>query len=217
MKIFKKEKEVVELALRYLEVVEKCVQSAENAVILYLNGDRQGAAALKPDVGTLESKADEVRRSIGDKLYSGAYLPLMRGDIYGIVESLDKVPNAAEACGSFIASQTPEIPEEFRESYLEITRESFGIMTELSKVVTGFFKPKGKIDAIREHAQAVGEQESVVDGIEWDTTVKIFNSSSIDLAHKIHLKNALDRIVHVSDRAEDAAEYIELVAMKSVL
>ena len=57
MKIFKKEKEVVELALRYLEVIEKCVQSAENAVTLYLNGDRQGAATLKPEVGTLESKS----------------------------------------------------------------------------------------------------------------------------------------------------------------
>ena len=172
---------------------------------------------LNPRSELSNPKADEIRRSIGDKLYSGAYLPLMRGDIYGIVESLDKVPNAAEACCSFIASQTPEIPDEFKESYLKLTRESFGIVAELSKVVKGFFKPKGKIDAIREHAQAVGEQESVVDGIEWDTTVRIFNSSSIDLAHKIHLKSALNRIVHVSDRAENAAEYIELVAMKSVL
>jgi len=217
MKIFKKEKEVVTLALGYLEVVEQCVGTSEKAVLAYLNGDKPGAAALQPEAGDLESKADEIRRSIGDKLYSGAYLPLMRGDIYSIIDSLDHVPNAAEACCSFFASQMPEIPNEFVESYREITRESFGIMTELSEVVTSFFKPKGKIDAIRDHAKAVGTQESAVDTIEWRTTVQIFESSSIDLAHKIHLRNALNRIVHISDRAENAAEYVELVAMKSVL
>lgn len=217
MKIFKKEKDVVKLALGYLDIIDECVRAAEKSVNLYLNGDRQGAAELQVTVGALESKADEVRRAIGDKLYSGAYLPLMRGDIYSIIDSLDHVPNAAEACCSFFISQTPEIPADFVASYVETAGASFGIITELSEVVSSFFKPKGKIDAIRDHAQMVGTQESVVDGMEWEITVRIFESPSIDLAHKIHMKNALDRIAQISDRAENAAEYIELVAMKSVL
>ncbi|MCB1094047.1 MAG: DUF47 domain-containing protein [Verrucomicrobiae bacterium] len=217
MKIFKKEKDVVGLALGYLDVVDQCVRTAGQAVILYLNGDRPGAAALQPKVSELESQADEIRRCIGDKLYSGAYLPLMRGDIYSIIDSLDHVPNAAEACCNFFTSQTPDIPDDFVAAYLETSRASFGIITELSEVVTSFFKPKGKIDAIREHAKGVGTQESAVDGMEWETTVRIFECPTIDLAHKIHLKTALDRIGHISDRAEDAAEYIELVAMKSIL
>ena len=217
VKIFKKEKDVVALALGYLDVVDQCVRIAEQAIILYLQGDREGAAALQPDVGNLESRADEIRRCIGDRLSSGAYLPLMRGDIYSIIDSLDHVPNSAEACCNFFTGQTPEIPDDFVASFIKIAGASFGIITELGEVVTSFFKPKGKINAIREHAQAVGTRESVVDGLEWDTTIRIFSSSSIDLAHKIHLKTALDRIAQLSDRAENAAEYVELVAMKSVL
>ena len=147
---------------------------------------------------------------------SGAYLPLLRGDIYSLIDSLDRVPNAAEACASFLLSERPAIPDEFKDRFQAVARASLGIIEPLHEVVRAFFKPKGKIDAIREQHKSVGVRESEVDQLEWDLTVAVYDSS-LDLAVKHHLKKALDRIVHVSDRAEDWADQLELVALKSVL
>jgi len=217
MKIFKKEKEVVSLAKDYLETVQACVNPAEAAVKAYLKGDLGEVANLRPQVAELESKADDVRRTIADKLFSGAYMPLMRGDIYSIFEALDRIPNAAEACCGFFASQNPFIPTEFTDQFAQITSDSFGIVGDLCVAVREYFKPKGKINSVREYVRNVGKSESVVDGQEWDLTVAIFNGSNLELAQKMHLKRALDSIVDIPDRAEDAAEMLSVVAMKSII
>ena len=55
-----------------------------------------------------------------------------------------------------------------------------------------------------------------MDQIEWDITKKIF-SSDLEYSHKIHLKLCLDTVVEVSDIAEDAADRLELVTLKSMV
>ena len=216
MKIFKKEKDVAKLAMNYLKAVESCVEPAKEAVIAHINADSSTVASLHPKVVALESEADEMRRAIEDKLFSGAYLPLMRGDICSVIEALDRVPNAAESCCALFAGEKPDIPADFKEPFLQITADSFAIVEDLGSAVRDFFKTKGKIDAIREHVKAVGVRESEVDRQEWRLTVAIF-ASDLELAQKMHLRRALDRIVNIPDRAENAAETLAQVAMKSVL
>jgi uncharacterized protein Yka (UPF0111/DUF47 family) len=77
-----------------------------------------------------------------------------------------------------------------------------------------YIEEKGDIEAIREEVKQVGVKESDVDKMEWDLTRQIF-TSSLDYAHKIHLKLCLDSIVEITDRAEDAADQLELDTMKS--
>jgi uncharacterized protein Yka (UPF0111/DUF47 family) len=72
------------------------------------------------------------------------------------------------------------------------------------------------MDVVREHTKEVGHQESIVDTNEWDLTNLVFLSSALDLSQKAHLKQCIDTIVEVSDRAEDAADQLELVTLKTV-
>ncbi|MDF1859163.1 MAG: DUF47 family protein [Verrucomicrobiales bacterium] len=217
MKIFKKEKEVAELALEYLDQATGCVSAGEAAVQAYLGGDLIEASARQQEASDLETAADIQRRSIGDLLFSGAYLPLIRGDIFSVIESLDKMPNASEACAGFFIGEKPLVPEDFRESFAEVAAESFGSMEILRKAVKSFFKPKGDIEKIRTLTEEVGVRETRVDDLEWALTVSIFESETLDLSQKRHLKTALDRMVHLSDIAENVADRLELAAMKSVL
>ena len=80
-----------------------------------------------------------------------------------------------------------------------------------------FFRPKGKIDSIREHVGEIGEHESLVDEKELKLTLAIFKSQSMELSGKLHLKKALSRIVELSDRAEDCGDHLILIALKSVM
>jgi predicted phosphate transport protein (TIGR00153 family) len=217
MKIFKKEKEVANLALEFLETATRCVSVGQSAVLAYLNAEPEKAAAAQREAADLESAADAARRTIGDRMYSGAYMPSIRGDIYSVIEWLDRVPNAAEACSAFFLSEKPLVPEDFKEAFVDVTTESFGVMTELHKAVKTFFKPKGDIEKIRTHVKEVGVRESRVDDMEWVLTVAIFESEQFDLSQKLHLKQALSGIVQLSDVAENAADRLELASVKSVL
>ena len=215
MMLFKKERKVIELILMYLDEVEECVFTALKGIKVYLENDVKGAKVLARETRSLETKADSIRHDIRDKLYSGAYMPLIREDIYKLVESVDKVANAGEACSNFFLNQRPKIPDSLNTQFLAAVQESLGIIEPLKEAVLCFLKGECTVETVRELANDVGMKESEVDKIEWDLTKAIF-VSSLDHSQKMHLKLCLDAIVEVSDRAEDAADQLELVTLKSM-
>lgn len=215
MIIFKKEKQVIELVIRHLDKVEETLETASKTIHAYLNSDIKKAKELAIKVDGLEAEADEKRHEIRDKLYSGAYLPVLREDIYRLVESIDKVANAAEASCDFFLDQRPAIPADLNQSFVLLTRESLGIIAPLKTAVLCFLKGECSIEIVRKSTTDVGMIESEVDKMEWDLTKAIFKSS-LDYGHKIHLRNCVETLVEVSDRSEDAAGRLELTVLKSV-
>ncbi len=213
---FKKEKEVIELILKHLELVEDSIKTGIRTIEFYLDDNISEAKVLGRKVRSEESEADIVRYEIRDKLYSGAYLPLLREDIYKLIESIDKVANAGEACCDFFLNQRPVIPDELKPAFLEVVRESLGIIDSLKLAILCYFKGECKIETVREHTREVGMQESRVDKLEWDLTKAIL-TSPMDLANKLHLRLCLESIVETSDRAEDAGEQLELATLKSMV
>jgi hypothetical protein len=212
--IFKREKEVIDLIVTHLHTAEECLKTAMETVETYLKGEIAEAKALALRVDGVETQNDYIRYEIRNKLYSGAYLPMIRGDIYNVVERIDKVCDAAEACCDFFLDQRPEIPEDLKPQFLQIARESFGIIVPLKEALENYLGERGKIKVIREKAKQVGIKESDVDKLEWDLTRQIF-TSSLDWGHKVHIRQCLETIVEISDRAEDAADQLELAVIKS--
>ena len=213
---FKKEKEVIELILKHLELVEDSLKNGIRTIEFYLDDNIGEAKILGRKVRSEESEADIVRYKIRDKLYSGAYLPLLREDIYKLIESIDKVANAGEACCDFFLNQRPLIPAEMRSYFVAVAQESLGIIDNLKLAVLCYFKGECKIEVVREHTKEISLQESRVDKLEWDLTKVIFTSSQ-DFARQLHLKHCLDHIVEVSDRAEDAGDQLEVATLKSMV
>ncbi len=216
MVLFKKEKKVIEFILKHLDIVEECLKISLKAIESYLQDDIAQAKIHARASSSLESEADLVRHDIRDKLYSGAYLPLLREDIYKLIESIDKVANASEASCDFFLNQRPSIPDEMRPHFLAVARESLGIIDSLKLAVLCYFRGDCQIETVRDHTKEVGFQESRVDKLEWDLTKEIF-TSPLDFSHMIHLKLCLDSIVEVSDRAEDAADQLELATIKAMV
>ena len=216
MALFKKEKEVIELILKHLDKTEETIKDSLTTIEFYLDGNISEAKVWARKTRSNESEADLIRYEIRDKLYRGAYLPLLREDVYKLVESIDKVGNAAEACSDFFLNQRPLIPDELKPHFLDVSQESMGIIDSLKLAVLCYLKGDCSIETIRDHTREIGLQESRVDKHEWDLTKEIFNSD-LDFAHQNHLKLCLDTIVEVSDRAEDAGDQLELATLKSMV
>jgi predicted phosphate transport protein (TIGR00153 family) len=216
MFIFKKEKEVIELITQHAEKVEECLSIAAKTLQAYLLEDISMAKGQARETDHIEAEADMIRHQIRDKLYYGAYMPLLREDIYKLVESMDTVANAAEKCCDFFLNQRPEIHADLKADFSNTIQESMGVAEPLKHAILCYLKGLCPIEVSRQHSKDIGLVESKVDGMEWDLTKKIF-ISELDYSHKIHLKLCLDTIVVISDRAEKAADQLDLVILKSMV
>ena len=136
MMLFKKEKKVIELILKHLDITEETVKDSLKTIQYYLDGNISEAKVWARKTRNNESEADIIRYEIRDKLYRGAYLPLLREDVYKLVESIDKVGNAAEACSDFFLNQRPLIADELKPYFLDVGKESLGIIDSLKLAVT---------------------------------------------------------------------------------
>ncbi len=213
---YRKEKQVNELILKHLEEVDKCLNTALKTVEEYLSSNVEEAKSLAINVDEIESETDYIRHEIVGRLYSGAYLPSLRSDILHLVEHLDKIADGAEACCDFFLDQRPEIPKEMRSNFLKIMERSISTFVPLKEAIGSFFTDKFDIETIRKKTKEVGVIESSVDKEEWDITRDIFKGE-LDYGHKIHLKLCLESIVEISDRAEDAADELEIIIIKGGL
>ncbi|MDH3510971.1 MAG: DUF47 family protein [Gammaproteobacteria bacterium] len=216
MQIFKKEKRVVEVVLEHIEKTTECVEATTAGVKAFVFDDYSGAGITVSRVNDLESEADTLLREIRDLLYSGAYLPLIRGDIYRLMSAVDDVANKAEDCYDFFHYQKPRIPEEYRSQVVAILELTAGCFVELRKALKAYFKPKGEIDTLRQHTQKVSELESLIDDNEEALTAQIFDSA-LDKSDKLHLRQCLSLIATISDTIEDAADELQLTSMKSIV
>lgn len=216
MLIFKKEKAVAELIFQHIEKTGDCVRATTDGLKDYIAGQNPKPSSEARQVNKLESEADDLLREIRDLLYSGAYLPQIRGDIYRLMSSIDDVSNKAENCFDHFHYQVPEMPDEYATEFdaiLDLTAECFGAF---EKALKAYFGPKDKLDKVRKHSARVADLESRIDEIERETTARIFKGS-LDKGEKLHLRSCLKKIADISDATEDAADELEWVSVKSVI
>jgi predicted phosphate transport protein (TIGR00153 family) len=181
----------------------------------YLSDNIEQAKSLALKVDRCESASDVILREIMAQLYSGAYLPSLRSDIFHLAQCMDSLANAAEACCDVFLDQRPDIPEAMKPNFHSIMEKSIASCNPLTEAVSLFFSGNDT-EIIREKARQVGIKESDVDKEEWDLTRDIFKTD-LDYAHKIHLKQCLESIVTISDRAEDTSDQLQLIIIKGGL
>ncbi len=211
MKMFGKgkEEEVVRMIFQLLDKVQECLEQTQRTMVHYMAGEIEEAksAALKTD--HLETEADEIRRSIVDSLYKGAFLPIFRVDLHNFIEKMDLIADSAEICCDFFLGQRPEVPLEFRERYLKVIEDTLPMFICLKEATENFFT-KGENRFIRMKVKEIGISESAIDDEEWKITRDIFTSNLV-LAEKIHLKQGLERVTSMSDQIEDTSDWLEVL------
>jgi len=206
----KKEKEVKNLIFEHLKTVEETVFKMKEAMELYIKGDYESAKEISYQVHLLEGDADSKRREIIEKLHQGAFLPTIRQDIIKLIARQDKIADRSESCCDFCISQMPDVPEEFKERFIELLEVSVSTFSPYKEALENMF-----IDykIVKEKIHSVNTVEEEADTLEWRLTKEIF-SSNLTLAHKMHLREYIFHIVSVSDIIEDAADALDIIIVK---
>ncbi|UCG80245.1 MAG: TIGR00153 family protein [Desulfobacterales bacterium] len=213
-----KEKRVKELIDEHVHKVGGCLECFEGCFEAFLQGDRANAESIHENCDHAETEADIVRRKIGDDLYSGAFLPIARKDIYMLTEYVDEIANKAEAASDMIVSQRPNVPDDYKrvlQEIVETTSKMFGVFQEAVALFEPYetLQADDSLAAIKEKITSIGVMESEVDNLE-ETLMRTIFQSDLPLANKIQLERFLRRITHISDVIEDAAERLYVLVIR---
>ena len=208
---WKKQDNVQKMWEKYFEQCDRCYQLFERAFATYREtGLGEAFAAAVQSTHEAESAADDLRREIEFTLYGKALLPESRGDLLGLLESFDRLPNMVETVLFTIKCQRIEIPPALLPDYTHLVNVNLQAYYLLRKAIDALLgNPKITLHATKE----VDEKESESDRVEREIICKIFESD-MDAGTKMLFKELVLLVGSVSDRAETTADRIGIVAIK---
>ncbi|NLP11995.1 DUF47 family protein, partial [bacterium] len=96
MSLAKKEEHVLQQMQQHLLQTHLCLLSCRKLFDRFLENDAAACEALWLEVQDREHQADVLRRTVYDLLSEGAFLPLLRGDLHRLVDTLDDVAGVGE-------------------------------------------------------------------------------------------------------------------------
>ncbi len=207
----RKQRRVQELITQYNEQVDICLEEFQSAVIAYCDRhDREKLAEDSVKVRSAESRADDIRREIEVLMYSKALFPESRGDILGLLETMDKVPNQAEAAVRMVLNQHLVIPADLVPETREMVQVSRHCIEEMIGAVDSLFSNSLNATA---YVGKVDQLESDVDHLEEQLISRIFTGSEEGWM-KILLRDFVRKVASISDRAENTTDRIRIMVAK---
>jgi len=151
-----------------------------------------------------EARADDLRRAAERELVRGAFLAGTRRILLDIVEGVDRLANAAEAAMYFLTLQRVTLPELLHPLVRDAVATMVSQMSNVRAAVMGLLA--GDPAAINQ-AEEVDRKESRVDELQRRAIARLF-ATDLPLAEKILVREFLDKLVELSDRAEDVSDLV---------
>ena len=178
----------------------------------YLSGSLDLFSERVTKIKNLEGKADKLRTQIEHKLYTDMLIPDSRGDVLGILETMDDVADEAQRLILIIDIERPYIPESLKEDFLKLAEYSENAVDELAKAVMTFFVD---IKTCNGFINRVYFFEGEVDKVVERLKRAIFSSVEItDFSKKMHLRYFIDELADLSDLAEDVCQRLAISIIK---
>ena len=197
---------------KYLENILKSSLIFEQGLKEYFDGRQEDFEKRTVEIQKLESESDEIRRDIKYKLYKELLIPDARGDVLGLLETMDNVIDTAEMVMIRFSIEKPIVWPELKDDFIELTVASTKCVAELVSAARAFFR---EITKVADCLVKVHFWEHEADKIEERIMRKAFEGDFIDrLSLKVHMRYFAERISLLADEAEDVADRLDIYTIK---
>ena len=206
-----KQQRVESLLKNYCQQTSLCLEQFRQSLQHYFKTNDR--AELEQDynrVHEAESKADDLRRDVEVLIYSKTIFPESRGDILGLLETMDRAPNQAESCIRMLWNQHISVPTAFQPGIIQLAEVCCRSVEAMIDAVTRLF------DDFTNATVAVGridELESEADRLESTLVEQVFSSTEAPMT-KLLLRDLIKHISSISDRAENTGDRIRIIVAK---
>ncbi len=198
----------------------------QRGIIIFLEAEKVSEACEEKlsQITTLKERCKELRRSIVNTLYNEMLIPDFRADVLRLLTDLfsllDAMGNNFQAL-VIEQGQATQMEERITQQEIELTIKEFlelvavvvkSVETVIIAARTFFRDPK----VVRDHIYQVRVYESEADKIGISLKKRIF-STNLKFSQKINLRNRVDAIDAIADKAENVADELAIYAIKRTL
>ena len=214
VQLFKRTKQLELKVDEILDLVSQSSMAFEQAIDSYLSEGVDTRFNQRLDqLVSLETRGDELGLSVELELYHETLIPDARGDVLTLLEALDGIINSFKGILFYFATETPEIPDELRQDFNDLTKLSCATVEALVLAARAFFRD---VQTVNDHIHKVHYYEKEADVLVTKLRREIFQKD-LPLANKIHLRFFAERIVWISDMAEEVADKLTIYAIKRTI
>lgn len=211
--MFKPTKQLESQIEEFLNSVSEGAIVFEKGVRCYLENDGENFSAYLKKIHELEHRADELRRTIENMLYTHTLIPEHRGDVLALLENTDNVIDTMKETLDQFDIETPEISAEFGKDFGDLISASVQAAETLVNAIRAFFI---EARAVKEYLHKVIFYEKEADRIGNNLKRKVFQTN-MELSKKFHLRYFALHIQNVSDRAEEVADRLAIYSLKRTI
>jgi len=210
--LFKKAKSIENDIDQYMENILKATLIFDKGINEYFNNKLEDFGIRTEAIKQLESDSDKLKHDIKHTLYRELLIPDSRGDVLGLLETMDKVIDTAEKVMVRFLIEKPVVWPDLKEDFLELSTAVTNCVTELVSAARCFFRD---INNVSDYLVKVHFWEHEADKVEERIMIKAFNSPDIEkLSQKVHMRYFAERISMVADEAEDVADRLDIYTIK---
>lgn len=205
-----REEQVLSHIREFTDLVVRIVDELEEAVRHFAADEYDDLAVAVVALDELESRADDGKEEIADRLAMGGVFFMGRGDLARLVTSMDRIANYAVGAADRIAMRPISLPPEFNKLLIQMVKIDVEAVRKLRDAV---FAMRGDFRESIGIAQEVDKIESRADDVfaamyrfmyDWDTDFKTFHQ----------MKSIIERLESIADASAENAELIRHMALE---
>lgn len=210
--LFGKTKQLEGDVKSFLYILQQSGLIFNEAILEYMSCEFDDFNKRVVDICELEGDADKLRRSIKNKLYRNMLIPDARGDVWDLIESLDRVLDVCKKVLENFSFENPCIPEHIKKHFLKIAEHSQKTIDELVNATNAYFT---NFTMVGDFINKVLFYEHEIDKIEDLIKKTVFSSDEIKtLSHRIQLRYFAEKMALLSDVSELVCEKLSVFVMK---
>ena len=213
MKRFLKPTAVLEGEIdQYIHSVQKSALILYEGIRDYFQQDFELFEKRVDELRKLEDHAANLKRAIKTKLYKQMLIPESRGDVLGLLETLDDVIDSCKNTLLNFSIERPRIPSPLDEQFLRMADYTVRAVEEMVKGVTSYFTD---ISMTNEYINKVYFYEREVDKVEERIKRSIFSDHDVEkFSYRMHIRSFAESMAEITDTAESVCERLAISVIK---
>lgn len=207
-----KSKELEGNLKRFHHIIQHSALIFNEGIKDYMEGNKERFESRVSEARELEHEADVLRRNIQLKVYTHMLIPDSRGDVLGLLEALDDIPDLNEKILVNFSIEKPVIRDFMKNDFLKMSDFSLKAIDALIKACNAFYTNMSSVDNF---VTKVFFYEHEVDKLQETIKRAIFEADELSwLSEKNQLRYFTEKIGAISDTAEVIGEKLTIYAIK---
>jgi predicted phosphate transport protein (TIGR00153 family) len=207
-----REEQVLERLADFTDQVVVIVEKLQDVVERFAADRYDELAEAARELDELESRADDTKETILDRVSLGGVFPMHRADLARLTSSMDSIANLATGAADRISMRRFSLPPALNEKLVQLAQVDLEAVRKLREAVVAMgkdlreaIKLAGEVDKIESRADDVFA-EIYHEMFDMDTDFKTFHQ----------FKAIIERLENIADRCSQNADLLRHMALEYI-